>query len=174
VLKARGRQIPSWKVDQYGLCGVLPQSPVHADAPVKELTLVPMGGARLRISALPVVASEEERATFTNPLLPSGPDPYSFYKDGYYYYTHTLANRVGIWKAKSIADLKTAEYKTIFNAQPGTDWSKDLWAPEILFLQGKWYAYFAADGGNNITHRMYVLENASPDIVPTQGTVDLV
>ncbi|RYE56554.1 MAG: glycosyl hydrolase family 43, partial [Sphingobacteriales bacterium] len=25
--------------------------------------------------------------TFTNPLLPSGADPFSFYKDGYYYYT---------------------------------------------------------------------------------------
>ena len=46
--------------------------------------------------------------TFTNPLLPSGPDPYSFYKDGYYYYTHTLGNRIGLWKAKSLADLKTS------------------------------------------------------------------
>ncbi len=105
--------------------------------------------------------------TFTNPLLPSGPDPYSFYKDGYYYYTHTLANRIGLWKTKSLADLKTAEHITIYTPPPGTDYSKDLWAPEILFLQGKWYAYFAADGGNNKTHRMYVLENASAD--PMKG-----
>ncbi|MEO5681644.1 MAG: glycoside hydrolase family 43 protein [Chitinophagaceae bacterium] len=105
--------------------------------------------------------------TFTNPLLASGPDPYSFYKDGYYYYTHTLGNRVGLWKSKSLATLATAEYKTIYTPPAGTAYSKDVWAPEILFLQGKWYAYFAADGGSNINHRMYVLENSAAD--PMQG-----
>ncbi|HTE12213.1 MAG TPA: glycoside hydrolase family 43 protein [Chitinophagaceae bacterium] len=105
--------------------------------------------------------------TFTNPLLPSGPDPYSFYKDGYYYYTHTLGNRIGLWKAKSLADLKTAAHITIYTPPAGTAYSKDLWAPEILFLQGKWYAYFAADDGSNKNHRLYVLENASAN--PMEG-----
>jgi len=63
--------------------------------------------------------------TFTNPLLPSGPDPYTFYKDGYYYYTHTLGNRIGLWKTRSLADLKTAEYKTIFVPPSGTAYSKE-------------------------------------------------
>jgi len=54
-LKAKGRQISSWTIDQYGLCAVLPQSPLVSDQPEKTLTLVPMGGARLRISAFPVV-----------------------------------------------------------------------------------------------------------------------
>ena len=36
-----------------------------------------------------------------------------------------------------------------------------------MYLQGKWYAYFAADDGDNIHHRLYVLENASTD--PMQG-----
>jgi hypothetical protein len=58
VIAAKGKQIPSWGIDQYGLCGVLPQSPVHGEGPVVELTLVPMGGARLRISAFPVIAGE--------------------------------------------------------------------------------------------------------------------
>ncbi len=112
-------------------------------------------------------AQSPSAATFTNPLLPSGPDPYSSYKDGYYYYTHTLGNRLGLWKTKSLADLKTAEHTTIYTPPKGTAYSKDLWAPEVLFLQGKWYAYFAADSINNTTHRMYVLENASAD--PMQG-----
>lgn len=34
--------------------------------------------------------------TFTNPLLPSGADPYSYYKDGYYYYTHTTGDRKSV------------------------------------------------------------------------------
>jgi hypothetical protein len=54
-LKVMGKQIPSWTIDTYGLCAVLPQSPVPAGSPETELTLVPMGGARLRISAFPVV-----------------------------------------------------------------------------------------------------------------------
>ncbi len=53
-LKAMGKQLPGWTVDQYGLCGLLPVSPVKTTEPEKSLTLVPMGGARLRISAFPV------------------------------------------------------------------------------------------------------------------------
>ncbi len=110
-----------------------------------------------------IVCNGAQSQTFTNPLLPSGPDPYSFYKDGFYYYTNSLGNRIGIWKTSNLANLQTATYKTIYTPSPGTAWSKDLWAPEILFLQGKWYAYFAADDGNNKNHRLYVLENASAD-----------
>lgn len=105
--------------------------------------------------------------TFTNPLLPSGPDPWSVYVDGYYYYTNTLGNRVDIWKTKDLSQLKTAERKTIWTAPPNTAWSKNVWAPEIHYLRGKWYAYFAADDGKNEQHRMYVLENASKN--PMEG-----
>lgn len=103
------------------------------------------------------------QATFSNPLLPSGADPWSIYKDGYYYYTHTLGNRIDIWKTKNLADLKTAERKTIWIPPSNTKYSKEIWAPEIHFLQGKWYVYFAADDGKNDNHRLYVLENASAD-----------
>jgi len=55
VLLAEGKQIPGWKIDEYGLCPVLPQSPVATNQPRTTLAMVPMGGARLRISAFPVV-----------------------------------------------------------------------------------------------------------------------
>jgi hypothetical protein len=35
-----------------------------------------------------------QKGSFTNPLLPSGADPWSIYKDGFYYYTHTMGNRL--------------------------------------------------------------------------------
>jgi len=54
-LIAHGKQLPGWTTDQYGLCAVLPQSPVASTQPKTVLTLVPMGGARLRISAFPVI-----------------------------------------------------------------------------------------------------------------------
>ncbi len=53
VLKAKARQVPQWKLDQYGLCGKLPDSPVITDQPVVEVDLIPMGAARLRVSAIP-------------------------------------------------------------------------------------------------------------------------
>lgn len=55
MIKARGKKIASWGIDQYGLAGILPQSPVKTTEPATALTLVPMGGARLRISSFPVV-----------------------------------------------------------------------------------------------------------------------
>ncbi len=109
----------------------------------------------------------QQRETFTNPLLPAGADPFSFYKDGYYYYTHTTGKNITLWKTTSIAKLQSAEKKIIFIPPPAGPYSKELWAPEIHFLQGKWYLYFAADSGSNIGHRLWVLENTSAD--PMQG-----
>jgi Predicted beta-xylosidase len=105
--------------------------------------------------------------TFTNPLLPRGADPYCFYKDGYYYYTHTTGHNLVLWKTKDITDLANAEKKVVWEPPPNTMYSHSIWAPQIHFINGKWYMYFAADNGNNYNHRMYVIENASAD--PLEG-----
>lgn len=55
TLTVKARKIPGWGIDQYGLCGVLPQSPVTTREPVETVTLVPMGTTRLRIASFPVV-----------------------------------------------------------------------------------------------------------------------
>ena len=55
VLTAKGKMIPSWRVDQYGLTDTLPQSPVNVSTKSETIELIPMGAARLRISAFPVV-----------------------------------------------------------------------------------------------------------------------
>jgi hypothetical protein len=55
VIKARGRIIPEWTLDKYGMCDTLPQSPVTVDTSEEEIELIPMGAARLRISSFPVV-----------------------------------------------------------------------------------------------------------------------
>ena len=54
-LKTTARKIPEWTIDQYGLCAELPQSPVISKEPIEKIVLIPMGAARLRISAFPVV-----------------------------------------------------------------------------------------------------------------------
>jgi GH43 family beta-xylosidase len=105
--------------------------------------------------------------TFTNPILPTGADPWITYKDGYYYYTNTLGDSIIIWKTKDIADLRNAPKKTIWIPPVGQRYSREVWAPEIHFIDNKWYLYFAADDGKNDNHRLYVLENAASD--PLEG-----
>jgi GH43 family beta-xylosidase len=106
--------------------------------------------------------------SFTNPLLSSGPDPWVIQKDTIYYYTHTTGDRLVIYKTSKMSALSNAVITTIWSPPATGAYSKDIWAPELHYLQNKWYMYFAADDGSNATHRMYVLENPSAD--PTAGT----
>jgi len=50
---AKGRKVPSWTLDEYKLCAVLPYEDDPRSEKVENITLVPMGAARLRISAFP-------------------------------------------------------------------------------------------------------------------------
>jgi len=106
--------------------------------------------------------------TFTNPLLPSGPDPWVIQWNGYYYYMNSTGQNLTIWKTKDITDLKNAEKKVVWTPPPSGPYSREIWAPELHRLQDKWYLYFAADAGSNESHRVWVLENSSAD--PLEGT----
>lgn len=118
----------------------------------------------LLLSACCTLAEEH---TFTNPLLPSGADPWSLHKDGWYYYTHTTGRNITLWKTRNLSGLAHAEHKVVWTPPPGKPYSKDVWAPELHFVGNRWYVYFAADDGRNRNHRLYVLENRSPD--PLEG-----
>jgi len=113
------------------------------------------------------IAQNKAAKTFSNPLLPSGADPWVIYKDGFYYYTNTSGNKLVIWKTKDITALNIAEHKTVWVPPASTAYSKEIWAPELHYLKHKWYMYFAADDGDNNHHRLYVIENSSDD--PLQG-----
>lgn len=115
----------------------------------------------------PALAQPGPKKQFTNPLLPSGADPWVIYHAGYYYYTNSKGDKLVLYKTRNMADLKSAQEKTVWVPPPNTTYSKELWAPELHFINNKWYMYFAADDGDNNHHRLYVLENASAD--PLQG-----
>ncbi len=103
------------------------------------------------------------QGTLVNPLLSTGADPWVTSRNGFYYYMNTTGSSLVIWKTKSIAALAAAERKMVWRAPASGPYSHDIWAPELHFLRGKWYIYFAADGGRNESHRIWALENPSPD-----------
>ncbi len=109
--------------------------------------------------------------TFSNPLLNTGPDPWMIYHEGFYYYTNTLQNRIEIWKTKNPVNLADAEKKRIWQAPDTGMYSKEIWAPEIHYLDGNWYVYFAGDDGKNENHRMWVLECDSQNPMTGNWTV---
>jgi GH43 family beta-xylosidase len=106
--------------------------------------------------------------TFTNPLLSSGPDPWIIKKDNIYYYTHTLGNRIALWKTTKVSELKNALVQTIWTAPTAGANAKNVWAPELHYLDNKWYMYYTAGSGDLSTQRTFVLENTSAD--PLNGT----
>ncbi|SEO73527.1 family 43 glycosylhydrolase [Paenibacillus sp. OV219] len=102
--------------------------------------------------------------TFKNTLAEMDtPDPSVVYKDGYYYmtFTHNGAD-VMVMKSRTL-DFRQAQSNTVWQPPMDTAYSANLWAPEIQYIQGKWYIYFAADDGLNENHRMYVLQADTDD-----------
>jgi hypothetical protein len=59
-LTAKARKIPAWKQDATGLVETLQASPAISNEPEETVTLIPMGCARLRISAFPTIGTGPE------------------------------------------------------------------------------------------------------------------
>ncbi|WP_231390045.1 family 43 glycosylhydrolase [Sphingobacterium pedocola] len=106
-------------------------------------------------------------STFTNPIMPGGPDPWVIQKNGIYYYTYTQGSKLVILETKKLSELASSQRYDVWTPPGGQMYSKNLWAPELHEIDGKWYFYFAADDGTNANHRMYVVENSSP--TPIEG-----
>ena len=58
VLRARARKIPHWKAEGK-MVGKIPAWPLVSSGPVEDVTLIPMGCARLRLSVFPLVKPPE-------------------------------------------------------------------------------------------------------------------
>ena len=71
LLKAKARKIPGWQLDRHGLVAVLQPIPVRTAEPVEDVTLIPMGCARLRISAFPRVSTDASARPWQSPPQPA-------------------------------------------------------------------------------------------------------
>jgi GH43 family beta-xylosidase len=101
---------------------------------------------------------------FTNPIAEHGHDPWVILKDGWYYYCRVIpGNRIAVSRTRHLPLIDRTPRSVVWSPPPNTPYSHNVWAPELHYLQGAWYIYFAADDGRNENHRMYVLEGTTQD-----------
>lgn len=110
----------------------------------------------------PLICAEEKTSQWTNPILWQRADPHvTLHTDGWYYFTATVPeyDRIELRRSQTIDGLSTAEAKVIWRKHASGPMSHHIWAPEIHFIDGKWYIYFAAGRAEAIWDiRQYVLQ----------------
>lgn len=103
----------------------------------------------------------EPNLYFVNPVWSRGADPWVVLENGKYYFTYTAGSSLSLYEVKRISDYFEGDNFVLhsrWRPPSGTAYSSNLWAPELHKINNKWYAYIAADNGENRNHRMYVLE----------------
>jgi GH43 family beta-xylosidase len=110
----------------------------------------------------PQAAQAAPAVRFTNPLVNQRADAQIHkHTDGYYYFTATVPeyDRIVLRRATTLQGLSTAPETVIWTKHSSGIMGAHIWAPEIHFIDGKWYVYFAAGATNDVwAIRMYVLE----------------
>ncbi|USN99650.1 MAG: glycoside hydrolase family 43 protein [Phycisphaeraceae bacterium] len=112
----------------------------------------------------PALAHDGDANHWHNPILPQRADPHVNLHDGYYYLVATAPeyDRIELRRAPTLGGLSDARPEVIWRMHESGPMSHHIWAPEIHFIDGKWYVYFAASRADDIWRlRMYVLENES-------------
>lgn len=117
------------------------------------------------------VAAAEPTPGLPNPLILQRADPFILrHSDGFYYFIATVPDydRLELRRASNIAGLPAAEPKTIWRKHDAGPMSENIWAPEIHFIDGRWFIYVAAgEAGVRGSIRIYVLENRAAN--PLEG-----
>lgn len=98
---------------------------------------------------------------FNEPWILQRADPYVLrHTDGKYYFTATVPSydKIVLRRADSLAELPEAEEVELWHKHESGVQSEHVWAPELYFLDGKWYIYYSASDKDDIwALRPYVL-----------------
>ncbi|KAK3295258.1 glycosyl hydrolase [Chaetomium fimeti] len=109
--------------------------------------------------AAPVLSSPA--VSYENSLIEQRADPHIIkHTDGWYYFTATVPafDRIILRRAQTIQALQDAAETTIWRRKSSGVGSGQVWAPELHFIDGKWYIYVALGVANQWRIRAFVLE----------------
>ena len=123
--------------------------------------------AVLVFALLPItVAHAAPGRTYANPIKAvKGADPWIQYHDGNYYLIATSwTSELTMRRSPTLAGLATAPSIQVYR-ETAADRCCTMWAPEMHFLNGRWYLYYTAGpaGSNYDNQRQHVLESAGSD-----------
>lgn len=122
--------------------------------------IVAVAGVMMAWSGAMAMGAEVE---FTNPVVKDGPDPWVIQYGGQYFYMATNGFNLRVFRSPWLQSM-ASNRQTVFSPPKGSNYSRQVWAPELHRIDGKWYIYFTADDpapGDN--HRMFVVEGDSQD-----------
>ncbi|HEX8636801.1 MAG TPA: glycoside hydrolase family 43 protein [Pyrinomonadaceae bacterium] len=97
-------------------------------------------------------------------LVADGEDPWVISHRGIYYYctADRQKRRILVSKFDSLKEMATAPLTEVWTGvEDGAPEYIEIWSPELQFLDGKWYIYFALYNGKIGEERMYVIEAIS-------------
>ncbi|MCH5339866.1 MAG: glycoside hydrolase family 43 protein [Acetatifactor sp.] len=101
------------------------------------------------------------------PFIEQRADPYVYrHTDGSYYFTASVPayDRIVLRRSETLQGLALAEEKTLWMKHESGEMSQHIWAPELHYLDGKWYIYFAAGERDDIWKiRPFILECTGQD-----------
>ena len=104
------------------------------------------------------------RAMFDSIISAPAADPWMIFHEGFYYFCESRdQTTIYIRKSKHHLDIGRDAGTKIWSPPRKGPNSKNVWAPELHFINGKWFIYYAADDGKNENHRMWVLESKTSD-----------
>lgn len=123
--------------------------------------------AALVVAVLPFMPTLAAEPQFHNPLVHQRADPQVvLHSDGYYYFTATTPeyDRIELRRARTLDGLGAADAQVVWRKHASGAMGAHIWAPEMHYIDGKWYIYFTAGRAEAVWEiRLYVLENSSPD-----------
>lgn len=108
-----------------------------------------------------------ENVRDNKPFIEQRADPYVYrHTDGSYYFTASVPayDRIVLRRSETLQGLASAEEKTLWVKHESGEMSQHIWAPELHYLDGKWYIYFAAGERDDIWKiRPFILECTGQD-----------
>lgn len=114
------------------------------------------------MSSCHVFQDASVKTTFSNPVY-DGADPWTVKNNNVYYSCFSSGNGISISKSHILTGR--GETKKVWSA-PANGWNRtNIWAPELHFIDGRWYIYYAAgeSGPPYIHQRSGVLMSENDD-----------
>lgn len=114
-----------------------------------------------------LAAQEQGPRTFANPILAApAQDPQATLIGDRYFYCESSSEGIFLRVAADFLELDRAPRQRVWTPPRSGPCSRNVWAPELHVLDGRYFIYFAADDGANANHRMWVLASERGPLGP--------